>query len=173
MSNRDRERVLESELAQAMLALRSIANYGECDYEGNHDKDKPRPCHCPHCTANHYLDPQANWRFEGGGVDRQATMPREQRIMQAFRKSMTSIVGYMDPDRALAQILYEGDTDRRGIPGQGMRLPTARDWYVASTLVQWLATNCGMEILREAGWTYTKYEEDKKLREKFRDEPVK
>lgn len=29
---------------------------------------------------------------------------------------------------------------------------TPRDWYVASSIVRWLATNVGSCILRDAGW---------------------
>lgn len=32
--------------------------------------------------------------------------------------------------------------------------PSVRDWYVATSIIQWLATNCGMSVLEAAGFKY-------------------
>lgn len=47
-----------------------------------------------------------------------------------------------DPDRGLSLIL--GDA----------RAPSARDWYVATSVIQWLATNVGMALLEAAGFRH-------------------
>jgi hypothetical protein len=84
--------------------------------------------------------------------------PREAKIHRAW-------VGYMErygstsPDRTLGMIL----TDRQpGQPDGVTDWPTPRDWYVATSIVQWLVTNCGSSILEAAGWKYTQWDEDRK-----------
>ncbi len=46
-----------------------------------------------------------------------------------------------DPDKILAQIL-------------GTHEVTERDWHAVTTIVQWLATNVGESVLRDAGYVY-------------------
>ena len=46
-------------------------------------------------------------------------------------------------DRLLAMIL-----DQEGYT------PSPRDWFVATSVVQWLATNVGMNVIERAGFVY-------------------
>lgn len=69
-------------------------------------------------------------------------------MVEAFRKHMGS-----DPDLRLAQVL-KTDAD-----------VTRRDWYVATSIVQWLATNIGSTIVEAAGYKYMKHHEDRVCRE--------
>jgi hypothetical protein len=39
-------------------------------------------------------------------------------------------------------------------------VPSARDWYVATSVIQWLATNVGMTVLEAAGFKYAQEEQD-------------
>jgi len=61
-----------------------------------------------------------------------------------------------DPDTLLSQILKEDQA------------PSARDWYVATSLIQWLATNVGMTVLEAAGFKYQQWEQDRADGELFR-----
>lgn len=82
--------------------------------------------------------------------------PRETKIHRAWCK-------YMDDrghgaDRNLGMVL----SDRGSGPfGPQIDWPSPRDWYVATSVVQWLATNVGMSILEEAGFKYTLWDEDR------------
>jgi hypothetical protein len=53
-----------------------------------------------------------------------------------------------DPDHLLSQILKDD------------HIPSARDWYVATSVIQWLATNVGMTVLEAAGFKYQQWEQD-------------
>lgn len=129
-------------------ALRSIIFYnGECYRED--DPNNPSPCECPICVAKAALEGEEDWRFQGYSPQRRLTMPREMAMVEAwkhyFKNSAGSSNGTSAPmDKILAQILgVEQDT------------VTERDWYVATSIVQWLATNVGQRILSDAGYTYT------------------
>ena len=52
------------------------------------------------------------------------------------------------PDHLLTQILQDD------------RSPSARDWYVATSIIQWLATNVGMTVLEAAGFKYQQWDQD-------------
>ncbi len=159
--------------------------YGDCD-----DDDCDRKCQP--CRARDALEAAGEWRLGGstttpsrwfsshtGGASKiEGAMhyrtlngwdPRETKIHAAWAKYM----GRWGADRALGLIL----TDRQ--PGASSGLggidfsvrdwPTPRDWYVATSVVQWLATAVGSSILQEAGWKYMHYDEDRKAYEAKRD----
>lgn len=142
---------LRDRLQRLEQALRHVVERNEC-----HDMDvfnRKEPCgHCSHCVARAALEdkvPTFDWRLRGALHSRvlDGHHPRECRIMHAFAE-------YLDgsgttADHKLGQIL-----DRS-------YAPTALEWYVASTMVQWLATNVGMSVLEQAGFKYTRWEEDK------------
>ncbi len=70
----------------------------------------------------------------------------------AWMKLLTS----KDPDHLLTQILDDKSA------------PSARDWYVATSVVQWLATSVGMTVLEAAGFKYQQWEQDRADSEMFR-----
>lgn len=47
----------------------------------------------------------------------------------------------------------------KGILNDGSA-PSARDWYVATSVIQWLATTVGMTVLEGAGFKYAQWEQD-------------
>ena len=61
-----------------------------------------------------------------------------------------------DPDDLLSKILKDD------------RVPSARDWYVATSVIQWLATNVGMTVLEGAGFKYQQWEQDRADGELFK-----
>jgi len=126
-----------------LSALRGIAELYDCD--GGDDGD----CSCPPCRARHAIAKVDSWRFEGAVSERLTSgfNPRETRIVAAFRCYFRG-----DSDRKLAQVLRD---ERHDV--------TRRDWWVATSVVQWLATNCGMGILEQAGFKYSNYDADRKL----------
>lgn len=93
------------------------------------------------------LGPEVDWRFMSNNADRQRFNPREAAIVEAWKRYMTGI-GSGTPDHKLAQIL--------SMKGEE---PTPRDWIVATTLIQWLATNVGQCILFETGYQLKPKEE--------------
>jgi hypothetical protein len=112
---------------------------------------------CPHCThvystcvAKAVLARTKEWRYIGAHHDRVTNghNPREAKIHDAWKK----LVG----DLELSRILDE------------KTLPSARDWYVASSIVQWLATNVGMTVIEAAGYKYQQWEQDAADRELMR-----
>ena len=121
---------------------------------------------CTPCRARQVLADVRAWRYGGsmkepsrrfvGALHYRTSNgwnPREAKIHAAWTKHMET----WGSDRTLGNVL----TDRS--PGQpdGIRdWPSARDWYVATSVVQWLATNVGLSILEAAGWSYTQWEED-------------
>ncbi len=128
-------------------ALRSIIFHnGEC-----YRQDEPRAnglCDCPICIAKAALANEEDWRFMGWNPERRFSMPRELAIIEAwkhyFKRSAGDANGTTAPmDKLLAQILGV-DTDS----------VSERDWYVATTVVQWLATNVGQCVLMDAGYHY-------------------
>jgi hypothetical protein len=72
----------------------------------------------------------------------------------AWKKLATSSGG--GPDQLLSNILREEKT------------PSARDWYVATSVIQWLATNVGMTVRVAAGFSYQQWEQDRADGELFR-----
>lgn len=72
-------------------------------------------------------------------------------------------------DHRLGQLLDDSPIMAGGAP-HSFPLPTPRDWYVATTVVQWLATNVGMGVLEAAGFKYQHWDEDSKMLEEKRKE---
>lgn len=129
-------------------ALWRIANRGDCAYLED-EADRPTPCDCTICVAQAGLDAAKRWRFHGACQDRVeahgSSFPREVKMHAAW----VQVIGRQSPDRQLSLILKEEDP------------PSARDWYVATSVVQWLATNVGMAVLEAAGFKYQQWEEDR------------
>jgi hypothetical protein len=125
-------------------ALRSILFHnGEC-YRQDEPREEDRLCECPICIAKAALDNEEDWRFLGWNPERRFSMPRELAIVEAWKSYFKHERGIHAPaDKLLAQILGV-DTDS----------VTERDWYVATTVVQWLATNVGQNVLFDAGYEY-------------------
>lgn len=142
MPNYERSEILNRHLGAMAQALRDIARYSDCMHS-DHPDDEP-PCSCPVCVAKRALATETSWRYIGNHVQRLATSPREAKIMEAWKRYFSS-VGSGTPDHQLSQII--------GMP------PTVRDWLVASTVVQWLATNVGQCILSEADYHHIRPED--------------
>lgn len=119
----------------------------ECAYYD--DESRPKPCDCPHCVAIAALEAAKNWRFHGAFYERtlSGNWPREAKMHAAWMKLATA--GREDPDRLLQQVLKDDHA------------PSARDWYVATSVIQWLATNVGMTVLEAAGFKYQQWEQDR------------
>ena len=147
----------EKALRLMTLTLRDIAGSHDCDY-ADAGKDRPRPCPCARCTAAATLamldEGPNNWRYRGAMGDRVRTMPRERKMIESWRKQVD--------DRLLGGILSERGMDSASF--QCVAMPSVRDWFVATSVVQWLATNVGMEVLRQAGFEYKGWEADSKER---------
>ena len=135
-------------------ALWRIGRRGDCDYEGD-EKNRPKPCDCPKCIAIAALEAAKNWRFHGAHYERTQKdhWPREAKMHAAWMKLATS---NRDPDDLLSKILKDD------------QIPSARDWYVATAVIQWLATNVGMTVLEGAGFTYQQWEQDRADGELFK-----
>lgn len=159
MNFRDTMNIAERQLRVLTGALRAIANRTDCDYAGGLESERPTPCPCPRCEARAALETEALWRFEGRGAWRTETMPRERKIVAAWRDYCSVGGDVAKADFRLAQILGEVDRDH------GFEMPTARDWYVATSVIQWMATNVGQSLLEAAGYRYGQYEEDRIERE--------
>ena len=136
-------------------ALWRIAHRGCCEYYDD-EKSRPKPCDCPRCVAIAALESAKNWRFHGAMYDRvhSGHWPREAKMQAAWMKLATA--GREDPDHLLSQILKDD------------RSPSARDWYVATSVIQWLATNVGMTILEAAGFKYQQWDQDRADGELFK-----
>lgn len=146
----DRERQIEVSLSTMMLALREIARRHDCEYLDVREEERPRPCPCPRCIAEAALDQvDGSWRYLGARPGRLKTDVRERRIVEAWMEQVK--------DRELGLILSEKNEEAIH--------PSSRDWYVATSVVQWLVTNVGREVLRKAGWSYNLDEADRKERE--------
>lgn len=130
-------------------ALWRVAHRGDCEYYDD-ENNRPTPCDCPRCVAIAALEAAKNWRFHGAHYERtqSGVWPRETKMQAAWMK-LASGHGRADPDHLLAQILKEE------------RVPSARDWYVATSVIQWLATNVGMTVLEAAGFKYQQWEQDR------------
>jgi hypothetical protein len=96
------------------------------------------------------LQAAKNWRFCGALWERTQSghCPREAKMHEAWMKLATSNGGG-GPDHLLAQILKDD------------QVPSARDWYVATSVIQWLATNVGMTVLEAAGFKYQQWDQDR------------
>lgn len=143
-------------LEQTVNALISFARYATT-FDCYHDEGDDASCR--ECYAASVLKDIENWRwggdpetpmrrFEGAmyaRASREDHWPREVKMHRAWSNYMTT----RDADSTLAAILDEGGNT-----------PSGRDWYVATSVVQWLATTCGENILRKADYVYTKYDED-------------
>jgi len=127
-------------------ALRSIIfNEGACT-RADEPREPENPCDCAICVAKAALENEGDWRFLGWNPDRRFSMPRELAIVEAwkhyFKWSGGKATGGSAPmDKMLAEIL--------GVDADSI---DARDWYVATTVVQWLATNVGQCVLDDAGY---------------------
>lgn len=129
-----------------------IVAQDECHYilDG---MEQAEPCECNPCRARGALRQSREWRYQGAMDYRvhDGHNPRETRIIMAWKKDVD--------DRRLGGIL---DQNReKSYPDR----PSARDWYVATSVVQWLATNVGMSVLKNAGFDYTRWDEDREQRE--------
>ena len=127
-------------------ALWRIARRGDCEYYDD-EKRRPKPCDCPRCLAIVALESAKSWRFHGAHYERTQKdhWPREAKMHASWMKLATS---NRDPDQLLSNILKED------------HVPSARDWYVATSVIQWLATNVGMTVLEAAGFKYQQWDQD-------------
>lgn len=132
------ETKLELAVQSLRLALQSIAGYADCMHDEGHGP--PHSCRCPVCVARVALATAdaVDWRFVSY---RRCTMPRERDIVEAWKAYLKrDRGGGSSMDLVMSQII--GDA------------PSVRDWYVATSVIQWLATNCGMTVLEQAGFKY-------------------
>lgn len=132
---------IELALQAMRLALRCIAGYSDCMHDEG--PGSPVDCQCPVCTARRALatEEAVDWRFASHLDYRRATMPREREIVAAWRAYLQqNRGGGSQTDHVMSQII--GDA------------PSPRDWFVATSVIQWLATNCGMTVLEQAGFKY-------------------
>lgn len=139
MSNHERDSAIERALGSMHDALRVIANYGDCLHQ-DHPDPNAIVCQCPVCIAKRAVNTETDWRYMSNNEHRLPYNKREHAIVEAWRRYMKGI-GSGTPDHKLSQILH------------GLE-PTERDWLVATTVIQWLATNVGSTILEEAGFRY-------------------
>lgn len=131
----DAAKPADADLALALEALQRVAR-SDC----YHEPDGDDACSCDVCDAKHALASIGAWRYIGSLPARvdDGHHPRETAMHAAWRKYMERSSG--DPDYTLRMICHDETTVSR------------RDWYVASSVVRWLATNCGSTVLRDAGW---------------------
>ncbi len=130
-------------------ALWRIVHRGDCDYYDVRESERPKPCDCPRCVARAALEAAKNWRFHGSHYERTQSdqWPREAKMQAAWMKLAGSNQG--GPDHLL----------QKGILND-VSAPSARDWYVATSVIQWLATNVGMTVLEAAGFKYQQWDQD-------------
>jgi hypothetical protein len=137
MPNEER---IELALQSMRHALRAIADYGDCLNSEGHRGETD--CTCPVCVAKKALKTEdaIDWRFVSHMDYRRNSMPRERDIVESWKAYLKRKIGSGGPDITMSAII--GDE------------PTPRDWYVATSVIQWLATNCGMSVLDGAGFKY-------------------
>jgi hypothetical protein len=138
VSQHDRDELIERQLGAMRSALREIVfNEGDC-MRLDEPKVEGCPCSCARCIAQRTLDMEAGdgWRFVGRGADRLLRNPREAAVVAQW--SAYILRNGKAPDAVMEQLI-------------GLE-PTPRDWYVATSIIQWLATNVGRCILTESGW---------------------
>jgi hypothetical protein len=144
----DRADSLHRSFTAMRNALRSIIfNEGDCSCRD----DQMQPGECPVCIAKAALAGESDWRFDGYNPTRRKSMPREAAMIDAWRHYFTRSAGSANGttapmDAILAQILFGEKSGPNDV--------TERDWYVATTIVQWLATNVGQCVLFDAGYQY-------------------
>ncbi len=130
---------VELALESMRNALHAIAS-DDCLYDefGESKSD----CRCPVCVAKRALATAdaIDWRFVSHMDYRRQTMPRERDIVEAWKAYLKRQSTPGRCDVVMSQII--GDE------------PSVRDWYVATSVIQWLATNCGMSVLEAAGFSY-------------------
>ncbi len=137
--------------------------------------DDDKPCTCPGCVAKRVLTEVHDWRYGGsreepfrrfvGAMAHRITNgwnPRETKIHTQWAKRVSD-------DYTLGLILSSDTTNSFN---RKIDWPSARDWYVATSVVQWLATNVGMSVLEGAGFKYTQWDEDRASYEAKRDREV-
>ena len=136
-------------------ALRRIAHRDDCAYLDD-ETSRPTPCDCPRCVAIAALEAAKNWRFHGSHHARVLGdyFPRETKMHAAWMKIAMHARA---PDTLLGRAILQED-----------RTPSVRDWYVATSVIQWLATNVGMTVLEGAGFKYQQWEQDAADGELFR-----
>jgi hypothetical protein len=164
IGSRERMAMLEHTVDVLDCVAQDVAADDCCGWE---DECKDDPCR--RCRARAALDAVKAWRY-GGSVDEPARRfdsamacrltngwnPRETKIHKAWASFMGD---YRHADYTLGRIL----TDRtHGQLESAVDWPSARDWYVATSVVQWLATSVGMSIIEAAGFKYTQWDEDRK-----------
>lgn len=122
-------------------ALKDVANYSDCLHDESGHGTGPKDCQCPVHVARRALatEKAIDWRFVSYMDYRRDTNPRERDIVAAW-KAYISKPYSAGMDGTMSQII--GDE------------PSVRDWYVATSIIQWLATNCGMSVLEAAGFKY-------------------
>lgn len=123
-------------------AMQQIAQYSDCLYDDEGLGEGPKNCNCPVHVAKRALatEEQLDWRFDSYLAYRRNSMPRELAIVEAWKAYLKRKPGQGSPDSTMSAII--GDE------------PSVRDWYVATSVIQWLATNCGMSVLDAAGFKY-------------------
>ncbi len=149
----DRTVHLEHAVRTLDNALWRLAHGRSCEYTYNEPR-RPTPCDCQVCEAKAALAATRDWRYIGSHHARVTNgyNPREAKIHAAWKKLVD--------DQKLAQILYDGPYSG-GAPSHFMATPSTRDWYVATSVVQWLATNVGMTVLEAAGFKYDQWDQDR------------
>lgn len=147
MSAVDRDEQIQIEIATLRAALKEIASDSDCSYMD--EKERPDPCDCPACTAKRALKGYAgHWRFVGNHPNRIPHNPRERLLVEEWRSYMT-------------EYGPEADDKFRQIVGLA---PTPRDWFVATTIIQWLATNVGSSLITQAAAALRREQEEGKDR---------
>lgn len=132
-------------------ALRSIIFFeGDCTRQD--EPDRSMPCECAVCIAKAALEGEEDWRFQGRVTPRRDSRPREVAMAAAWRHYFTHSAGIANRttrpmDAIFAAILFGSEASHNDV--------TERDWFVATTVVQWLATNVGQCILFDAGYELT------------------
>lgn len=136
------QRAIDTAMQSMQNALRSIAQYGDCMHDESGTDSPPKGCQCPVCIARKALsaDEKIDWRFDGHMAYRRLTNRREADIIDAWKAYLQRKAGTGSPDATFSSLI--GDD------------VSVRDWYVAASLIQWLATNCGMSVLEAAGFKY-------------------
>jgi len=133
---------IELALQSLRLAMQAIAGYSDCMHDEENNGGPPQ-CQCPVCIARRALDTESavDWRFVSFMDFRRQTNLRERDIVEAWKEYLhRNRGGGAALDHVMSQII--GDA------------PSVRDWFVATSVIQWLATNCGMSVLERAGFKY-------------------
>lgn len=150
----ERMAMLEHAVRRLDATLYDIAHrHGDC-YDYDSRRAQGEPCDCPVCMARAALQAVADWRY-GGSKERPAN-----RYHGAMAERLTN--GH-HPREVKMHAAWAKDTDDfrlAAILRDKRPAPSARDWYVATSVVQWLGTAVGMGVLEAAGFKYTQWDED-------------